>query len=197
MTVAIHDNQERAGAPAGSFASGAVGAILGDMTATLTSPNFVGRTEELTRLAAAGDRAAGGTPTAVLSAASRSAEPAVARGGRGPPRRGAAAGLCRAGRWRESPRPPGRVPGGWCATGTSRPGPAAPGPDQAELAHSSRAGPPAARVAGGSSGANPASGRQGRLFDCSGLLNGWGPAPTCWWRDGTGPTARPRLWPSW
>ena len=66
MTVAIHDNQERAGAPAGSFASGAVGAILGDMTATLTSPTFVGRTEELTRLAAAGDRAAGGTPTAVL-----------------------------------------------------------------------------------------------------------------------------------
>ena len=66
MTVAIHDNQERAGAPAGSFASGAVGAILGDMTATLTSPTFVGRTEELTRLAAAGDRAAGGTPTTVL-----------------------------------------------------------------------------------------------------------------------------------
>src|SRR5215207_8256585 len=36
------------------------------MTATLASPTFVGRTEELARLAAAGDRAAGGTPTAVL-----------------------------------------------------------------------------------------------------------------------------------
>ncbi|MFL6102923.1 MAG: ATP-binding protein, partial [Actinomycetes bacterium] len=36
------------------------------MTATLTSPTFVGRTEELARLAAAGERAAAGTPTAVL-----------------------------------------------------------------------------------------------------------------------------------
>ncbi|HEY6707260.1 MAG TPA: AAA family ATPase [Actinomycetota bacterium] len=36
------------------------------MTATLASPTFVGRTEELARLAAAGDRAAGGTPTTVL-----------------------------------------------------------------------------------------------------------------------------------
>src|SRR5215212_6518173 len=36
------------------------------MTATLTSPTLVGRTEELARLAAAGDRAAAGTPTAVL-----------------------------------------------------------------------------------------------------------------------------------
>ncbi|HET6814196.1 MAG TPA: AAA family ATPase, partial [Actinomycetota bacterium] len=36
------------------------------MTATLTSPTFVGRTEELARLAAAADRAAAGTPTAVL-----------------------------------------------------------------------------------------------------------------------------------
>jgi DNA-binding CsgD family transcriptional regulator/tetratricopeptide (TPR) repeat protein len=66
VTVAIDDRQERAGAPAGSFASRAVGAILGDMTATLTSPTFVGRTEELARLAAAADRAAAGTPTAVL-----------------------------------------------------------------------------------------------------------------------------------
>ena len=63
MTVAIH---ERAGDPAGSFASSPTGAILGAMTATLTSPTFVGRTEELARLAAAGDRAAAGTPTAVL-----------------------------------------------------------------------------------------------------------------------------------
>jgi DNA-binding CsgD family transcriptional regulator/tetratricopeptide (TPR) repeat protein len=59
-------SQERAGASAGSFASSPTGAILGDMTATLTSPTFVGRTEELARLAAAGDRAAAGTPTAVL-----------------------------------------------------------------------------------------------------------------------------------
>ncbi|HSK35478.1 MAG TPA: AAA family ATPase, partial [Actinomycetota bacterium] len=36
------------------------------MTTTLASPTFVGRTQELARLAAAGDRAAGGTPTAVL-----------------------------------------------------------------------------------------------------------------------------------
>jgi tetratricopeptide (TPR) repeat protein len=36
------------------------------MTATLTSPTFVGRTEELARLAEAGERAAAGTPTAVL-----------------------------------------------------------------------------------------------------------------------------------
>jgi DNA-binding CsgD family transcriptional regulator len=36
------------------------------MTATLTSATFVGRTEELARLAAAWDRAAAGTPTAVL-----------------------------------------------------------------------------------------------------------------------------------
>ena len=36
------------------------------MTATLTSPTFVGRTEELARLAAAVERAAGGVPTSVL-----------------------------------------------------------------------------------------------------------------------------------
>ena len=66
MTVVIDDRQRRAGEPAGSFASGAAGAILVGMTATLTSPTFVGRTEELARLAAAGERAAGGTPTAVL-----------------------------------------------------------------------------------------------------------------------------------
>ncbi|HWC40799.1 MAG TPA: AAA family ATPase [Actinomycetota bacterium] len=36
------------------------------MTATITSPTFIGRAEELARLAAAGDRAAAGTPTAVL-----------------------------------------------------------------------------------------------------------------------------------
>ena len=66
MTVVIDDRQRRAGEPAGSFASGAAGAILVGMTATLTSPTFVGRTEELARLAAAGERAAGGTPTAVV-----------------------------------------------------------------------------------------------------------------------------------
>jgi DNA-binding CsgD family transcriptional regulator len=65
VSVAIHDPR-RAGVPAGSFASRAGGAILLGMTATLTSPTFVGRTEELARLTAAGDRAAGGTPTAVL-----------------------------------------------------------------------------------------------------------------------------------
>jgi DNA-binding CsgD family transcriptional regulator/tetratricopeptide (TPR) repeat protein len=62
----VTDRQRRAGAPAGSFASEAGRAILVAMTATLTSPTFVGRTEELARLAAAADRAAAGTPTAVL-----------------------------------------------------------------------------------------------------------------------------------
>jgi predicted ATPase len=66
VTVVIDDRQRRAGGSAGSFASETDGAILVDMTATLASPTFVGRTEELARLAAAGDRAAGGTPTAVL-----------------------------------------------------------------------------------------------------------------------------------
>jgi DNA-binding CsgD family transcriptional regulator/tetratricopeptide (TPR) repeat protein len=62
----VTDSHERAGAPAGSFASGPGQAILVAMTATLTSPTFVGRTEELARLAAAADRAAAGAPTAVL-----------------------------------------------------------------------------------------------------------------------------------
>ena len=66
MTVVTNDRQRRAGGPAGSFASGAGGAILVGMTATLTSPTFVGRTEELARLAAAGERAAGDVPTSVL-----------------------------------------------------------------------------------------------------------------------------------
>jgi tetratricopeptide (TPR) repeat protein len=66
VTVVTDLRQRRAGEPAGSFASGAGGAILVDRTATLTSPTFVGRTEELARLAAAGDRAAGGTSTVVL-----------------------------------------------------------------------------------------------------------------------------------
>jgi DNA-binding CsgD family transcriptional regulator len=65
VTVVTDQKQQRAGGPAGSFASGG-GAILVDMTATLTSPTFVGRTEELARLAAAADRAAAGTPTSVL-----------------------------------------------------------------------------------------------------------------------------------
>src|SRR5215218_6835394 len=62
----VTDIQRRAGDPAGSFASRPGRAILVAMTATLTSPTFVGRTEELARLAAAADRAAAGTPTAVL-----------------------------------------------------------------------------------------------------------------------------------
>jgi tetratricopeptide (TPR) repeat protein len=66
MPVVTRERQRRAGEPAGSFASPAGGAILVGMTATLTSPTFVGRTEELARLAAAGDRATGGSPTAVL-----------------------------------------------------------------------------------------------------------------------------------
>jgi DNA-binding CsgD family transcriptional regulator/tetratricopeptide (TPR) repeat protein len=66
VTVVTDQKQQRAGGSAGSFASGAGGAILVDMTATLTSPTFVGRTEELARLASAGDRAAAGTPTSVL-----------------------------------------------------------------------------------------------------------------------------------
>jgi DNA-binding CsgD family transcriptional regulator/tetratricopeptide (TPR) repeat protein len=66
VTVAIHDIQRRAGDPAGSFASRPGRAIVVAMTATLTSPSFVGRTEELARLGAAVDRAAAGTPTTVL-----------------------------------------------------------------------------------------------------------------------------------
>jgi DNA-binding CsgD family transcriptional regulator/tetratricopeptide (TPR) repeat protein len=66
VTVVSQDRQRRAGASAGSFASGPGHAILVAMTATLTSPTFVGRTEELARLAAAVDRAAAGTPTSVL-----------------------------------------------------------------------------------------------------------------------------------
>jgi DNA-binding CsgD family transcriptional regulator len=66
VSVAIDDRQRRAGGPAGSFASGPGGAILVGMAATLTSPTFVGRAEELARLAEAGQRAAAGVPTAVL-----------------------------------------------------------------------------------------------------------------------------------
>jgi DNA-binding CsgD family transcriptional regulator/tetratricopeptide (TPR) repeat protein len=66
MSVVTRERQRQAGEPAGLFASSAGGPILVGMTATLTSPTFVGRTEELAQLAAAGDRAAGGTPTAVL-----------------------------------------------------------------------------------------------------------------------------------
>jgi len=66
VTVVTDNRQRRAGAPAGSFASEAGRAILVAMTATLTSATFVGRTEELARLAAAADRAAAGTPTAVV-----------------------------------------------------------------------------------------------------------------------------------
>ena len=64
MTVVIHDWQRRAGAPAGSFASRPGRGILVAMTATLTSPTFVGRTEELARLAAAADRIARTAPPA-------------------------------------------------------------------------------------------------------------------------------------
>jgi hypothetical protein len=53
VTVVADQRQRRAGEPAGSFALGAGGAMLVDMTATLTSPTFVGRTEELARLAGA------------------------------------------------------------------------------------------------------------------------------------------------
>jgi DNA-binding CsgD family transcriptional regulator/tetratricopeptide (TPR) repeat protein len=66
MPVVTRERQRRAGEPAGSFVSSAGRAILVGMAPTLTSPTFVGRTEELARLAEAGDRAAGGTPAAVL-----------------------------------------------------------------------------------------------------------------------------------
>jgi len=65
VTVVAHDINRRAGGPAGSFVFGR-SAILGGMGATLTSPTFVGRTDELARLTQAGQRAAAGTPTAVL-----------------------------------------------------------------------------------------------------------------------------------
>jgi DNA-binding CsgD family transcriptional regulator/tetratricopeptide (TPR) repeat protein len=66
VPVVTADRQRRAGEPAGSLAWGPRQAILVAMTAALTSPTFVGRTEELARLAAAWDRAAAGTPTALL-----------------------------------------------------------------------------------------------------------------------------------
>jgi len=66
VTVVTDDTKRRAGGSAGSFASRAGDAILGTMTTTLTSPTFVGRTEELARLAAAGQRAAAGTPAVVV-----------------------------------------------------------------------------------------------------------------------------------
>jgi DNA-binding CsgD family transcriptional regulator len=66
VTVVTDDIRRRAGEPAGSSASRARRGILAAMTATLTSPTLVGRTEELARLAAAGERAAAGTPTVVL-----------------------------------------------------------------------------------------------------------------------------------
>ena len=64
MTVATDDRPRRAGEPAGSFASRPGAAALDTMT--LTSPRFVGRSEELARLAAARDRAAAGTPAVVV-----------------------------------------------------------------------------------------------------------------------------------
>jgi DNA-binding CsgD family transcriptional regulator len=66
VPVVTADTQRRAGEPAGSLAWEPRQAILGAMTAALTSPTFVGRTEELARLGTAWDRAAGGTPTALL-----------------------------------------------------------------------------------------------------------------------------------
>jgi DNA-binding CsgD family transcriptional regulator/tetratricopeptide (TPR) repeat protein len=66
VPVVTADRQRRAGEPAGSLALAPRQAILVAMTAALTSPTFVGRTEELARLAAAWDRAAAGTPTALL-----------------------------------------------------------------------------------------------------------------------------------
>jgi hypothetical protein len=44
VPVVAHDLQRRAGGPAGSFVSKPGGARLVGMTATLTSPTFVGRT---------------------------------------------------------------------------------------------------------------------------------------------------------
>ena len=212
MTVVTNDRQRRAGGPAGSFASGAGGAILVGMTATLTSPTFVGRTEELARLAAAGDRAAGGVPD--VGADRRRGrgrqDPAGRRGGgRRPGRRGDRPGrrLRGAGRRGRAVRPPGRGPARRsCATWTSPrwPGwsPAGPG----------RAGPPPAR-------AGPA-GRARRRGPCRlrrrpGPLVGAGAAVRaaagaagtprrrapgrCWWsRTCTGPTAPPATCsPSW
>jgi DNA-binding CsgD family transcriptional regulator/tetratricopeptide (TPR) repeat protein len=66
VPVVTREPTRRAGGPAGSFASSAGGAILDAMGAALTSPTFVGRADELARLAAARDRAAAGTPTTVL-----------------------------------------------------------------------------------------------------------------------------------
>jgi DNA-binding CsgD family transcriptional regulator/tetratricopeptide (TPR) repeat protein len=66
VTPVAQETRRRAGGIAGSFASAPGQAILVAMTASVTSPTFVGRAEELARLAGARDRAAGGTPTVVV-----------------------------------------------------------------------------------------------------------------------------------
>jgi tetratricopeptide (TPR) repeat protein len=66
VPVVTADRQRRAGEPAGSLALAPRQALLVAMTAALASPTFVGRDEEVARLAAAWDRAAAGTPTALL-----------------------------------------------------------------------------------------------------------------------------------
>ena len=66
VTVVTNDRQRQAGAPPARSLPGPAGPCSLGMTATLTSPTFVGRTEELARLAAAGERAAGDVPTSVL-----------------------------------------------------------------------------------------------------------------------------------
>ena len=188
------------------------------MTATLTSPTFVGRTEELARLAAAGDRAAGGTPTAVLVGGR-------GRGRQDPPgRRGGGRG----------PRQPGRpsLVGGCVELGgegvpfapliealrrvrprprRARPGQAAPRPCPV------RAGPPPPRARPRSPAqgvADPGSARAGAVHNPRAVVGagaavraaagaagapGRGAAGRCWWwRTCTGPTARPATcWPSW
>jgi DNA-binding CsgD family transcriptional regulator len=66
MTVVDRGKQQRAGEFAGSFAWGPAGAILRGMATRPSSATFVGRSEELARLAEARDRAAGGAPTVVV-----------------------------------------------------------------------------------------------------------------------------------
>jgi len=66
MTVVDRGKHERAGELAGSFAWGPAGAILRGMATRPSSATFVGRSEELARLAEARDRAAGGAPTVVV-----------------------------------------------------------------------------------------------------------------------------------
>ena len=210
VSVAIDHRQRRAGEPAGSFASAGGGAILVDMTATLTSPTFVGRTEELARLAAAGRPGRRRHPDggAGRRRGRGRQDPAGRRAGRrGPRRRRHRAGrrLRRAGRRGVCPSRPWSRPCGRSSRDLDEPALARllPGHARAELARLlPELGPPAARPgAGGVRGDPGLVGAGAAVRAAAGAAGAPGRAtagPCWWWRTCTGPTARPATCsPSW